>query len=58
MAEGDGHLEDGALPQQALWQVLAGELSGRLQLFVPVPGLSRNMLLLTELRGEGILSPR
>ena len=31
---------------------------GYLKLFVPVPGLSRNMLLVTELRGEGILSPR
>lgn len=33
-------LKDGALAEQALGQVLAGKLAGRLKLFVPVAGLA------------------
>lgn len=36
------YLEYGPLPQQALRQVLPGQLSGRLQLLVPISGLKTN----------------
>ena len=46
------HLEDGALAEQSLGQVFAGQLAGRLQLLVPVARLARDVLLVAELRGE------
>lgn len=44
------NLEDGSLAQQPLRQCGARELAGSLQLFVPVPSLTGNVLFVTQLR--------
>ena len=47
------NLEDGAFPDESLGQLFAGKFSGRLQLFVPVPRLARDVFLVAQSRGKG-----